>query len=445
MLKILILDDEESIRKTLKLHFSDKYQTETIATVSEFEEAYSRFNPDLLLLDLKLPDGSGLDLLQSLRNAGDTVATIMITGHSDMESPICAMRMGATDYIKKPLDIDEIEIAITRVQSQIIQQKSLRDIDSSNDLLQKGRIIGRSKEITNILKKIGTVSQGKVNVLITGESGTGKELVAQTIHLYSSPEEPFIAVNCSALSPHLIESELFGHEKGAFTHAIEKRIGRLELAKEGTLFLDEIGELPVDLQVKLLRVIQEQEFESVGGNKKIRFKARILSATNRNLQNMMKEGSFREDLYFRLCTEEIHIPPLRERIEDIPELVEYLVLKTNHKLHKKIQKIPENVLHELQSYSWPGNIRELENVLVRSALLSSSEVLVLPKNLFAAHVPKSQTKELLSLAQIEKKHILKVLRHTSGNISHACGILGISRPTLRKKINEYQIAIDRLK
>ena len=443
MLKILILDDEESIRKTLKLHFSEKYQVETIATINEFDKAYSRLNPDLLLLDLKLPDGSGLDLLQSLRNAGDTVPTIMITGHSDMESPICAMRMGATDYIKKPLDIDEIEISITRVQSHIIQQKSLRDISNPDNVFQKGRIIGHSKAITNILKKIGTVSQGKVNVLITGESGTGKELVAQTIHLYSSPKQPFVAVNCSALSPHLIESELFGHEKGAFTHAIGKRIGRLELAQEGTLFLDEIGELPVDLQVKLLRVIQEKEFERVGGNEKIHFKARILSATNKNLQNMIEEGSFREDLYFRLCTEEINIPPLRERSEDIPELTEYLVLKTNHKLHKRINKIPETVLKELQNYSWPGNIRELENVLVRSVLLSSGEVLILPNNLCSTSELDSQTDSLLSLAQVEKKHISKVLKHTNGNISHACGILGISRPTLRKKINEYQITTNK--
>lgn len=442
MLKILILDDEESIRKTLKLHFSEKYKVEAIATISEFEKTYSKFNPDLLLLDLKLPDGSGLDILQSLRNAGDTVAVIMITGHSDMESPICAMRMGATDYIKKPLDIEEIEVAITRVQSQIIQQKSLRDISCSDTLLQKGRIIGHSKAIIDILKKIGTVSQGKVNVLITGESGTGKELVAQTIHLYSSPQQPFIAVNCSALSPHLIESELFGHEKGAFTHAIAKRIGRLEMAKEGTLFLDEIGELPVDLQVKLLRVIQEQEFERVGGNQKIHFKARILSATNKNLHTMMQEGTFRKDLYFRLCTEEINIPPLRERMEDIPELVEYLVLKANHKLHKKINKIPEGVLEELQSYSWPGNIRELENVLVRSVLLSSSKVLILPSNLSGAPQTNRRVDSLLSLAQIEKEHISKVLRHTNGNISHASDILGISRPTLRKKIADYQITID---
>ncbi|WP_372365440.1 sigma-54-dependent transcriptional regulator [Candidatus Uabimicrobium sp. HlEnr_7] len=438
MLKILILDDEESIRKTLRLHFIEHHQVETVASINEFKDTYSKFNPDLLLLDLKLPDGNGLDLLQNLRNVGDTIPAIMITGHSDMESPICAMRMGAADYIKKPLDIEEIEVAITRVQSQIIQQKSLRDI-GSHSLFQKGRIVGHSKAITKVLKQIGTVSQGKVNVLITGESGTGKELVARTIHLYSSPKEPFIAVNCSALSPNLIESELFGHEKGAFTHAIGKRIGRLELSKNGTLFLDEIGELPTDLQVKLLRVIQEREFERVGGNEKIPFQARILSATNKNLQNMMKEGSFREDLYFRLCTEAIHLPLLCERIEDIPELVEYLILKINHELHKKIKKVPEKVIEELQHYSWPGNIRELENVLVRSALLSSNEVLILPHNLSSPSESEAKKEIFFSLAQVEKEHITKVLQRTNSNISQASIILGISRPTLRKKITEYKI------
>ena len=269
-----------------------------------------------------------------------------------------------------------------------------------------------------------------------------KELVAKTIHLYSSPEEPFVAVNCSALPPTLIESELFGHEKGAFTHALEKRIGRFELAKHGTLFLDEIGELSPELQVKLLRVIQERKFERVGGNKSISFNARIISATNKNLQELIKKNKFREDLFFRLCTQDINVPPLRSRMEDIPELVEHILQSTNRSLHKKITKISENALKKLGNYEWPGNVRELENILIRSSLLSSEGILELPHEPFFQYTFSEPSGEICSLAEMEKKHISNVLKQLKGNISQASKVLGISRPTLRKKISDYKIFLE---
>lgn len=442
-MKILIVDDDESIRKTLKLHFSEKYQVKTVGTAKEFLKTWPRYQANLLLIDLKLPDGNGMQLLKTIREKGDSTPAIMITGHSDMESPIQAMRIGATDYIQKPLDIDEIEIALTRVQTQILQHQSLHQLIQDDSHKQEGRIVGHSKAITEVLKQIGLVSQGQVNGHITGESGTGKELVAQTIHYYSTPSEPFIAVNCSALVPSLIESELFGHEKGSFTHAVHQHTGRLERAGTGTLFLDEIGELPLEHQVKLLRVLQEREFERVGGTSRLPFKARIISATNRDILHLVKEGNFREDLYFRLCPHTIHIPPLRERLKDIPELVEYILQKLNRELHKKINKIPESVFYSLQQYSWPGNIRELENVLMRSALLCSGEIFELAPHIIT---PSQETKEqeqneFCSLAEMEKRHIQKIMDHTKGNITQASSILGITRNTLRKKIQEYELKI----
>lgn len=437
-MKILIVDDDPGICKTLELHFSENHEVRTIGTVKAFWLTWPEYQANILLVDLKLPDGNGIEILKKIRAQDNTIPVIMITGHSDMESPIHAMRIGATDYIQKPLDIEEIEIALARVQSQILQNRYLHKV-SQESSLKEGRIVGHSKAITEVLKQIGLVSQGKVNVHITGESGTGKELVARTIHLYSNPNEPFVAVNCSALAPALIESELFGHEKGSFTHALQQHEGRLERSGAGTLFLDEIGELPLEHQVKLLRVIQEREFERVGGNKPIPFHARIISATNQNIAELLKKNLFREDLYFRLCTHTIHIPPLRDRIKDIPELVEYLIQKINRELHKKITKIPEIVLHSLQQYSWPGNIRELENVLMRSALLCAGEIFELaPQTLSGNATKEKQEKiELCSLSEVEKQHIQYVLNYTGWNISHASAILGISRITLRKKIQEY--------
>ena len=447
-MKILVIDDDQSICKTLELHFSDSHQVCSVHEVKEFKALYPNFRADLLLIDLKLPDGDGIDLLRELRQSGNNTPAIMITGHSDMESPIQAMRIGATDYIRKPLDIEEIEVALTRLQAQILQNRSLHLMTCAPDSFREERIIGHSKSIIEVLKQIGLMSQGKVNVLITGDSGTGKELVARNIHYYSYPEQPFVAVNCSALVPALIESELFGHEKGSFTHALERHVGRMERAKQGTLFLDEIGELSMDLQVKLLRVLQEHEFERVGGGKRIPFQARVISATNKDILALIKAGQFREDLYFRLCTHTIYVPSLQKRIEDIPELVEYLVYKFNRELHKKVSKIPEGVLQGLQEYSWPGNIRELENVIMRCVLFSNGEILSVPPNLLSSPQASSiqpaitEDAKFCTIAEIEKQHIRRVLQHMHGNISQTSTILGISRNTLRKKIKNYGIKME---
>jgi len=297
------------------------------------------------------------------------------------------------------------------------------------------------------------VAQTPASVLLEGETGTGKEMVAQAFHQESAPDEPFVAINCAAIVENLLESELFGHERGAFTGAAQRKIGKLEIAGKGTVFLDEIGEFPLELQAKLLRVLQEREFQRVGGLKTLSMQARIIAATNRDLEAMVRESAFREDLYFRLKVFVIRIPPLRERVEDIVPLTEYFVHLLNEEMGKRVSRIPKAHLEALKSYDWPGNVRELQNVLRRGMILSKGEILELNENWLekkdqprkaqseTAPGPEEET-VLQSLEEVERAHIMKVLKHTRGNYGEACKILGISRPTLRRKISEYNLLVE---
>ena len=312
-----------------------------------------------------------------------------------------------------------------------------------SESFKPNEIIGKSNAILQVLKDIARVAGTPVTVLIEGDTGTGKELVARTIHQQWAQDEPFVAINCAAVVSNLLESELFGHERGAFTGAVQRKPGKLEIAGNGTVFLDEVGELPLEIQAKFLRVLQEKQFQRVGGLKDIPFKARLLVATNRNLEVMVQAGGFREDLYFRLKVFVLHIPPLRERPEDIIPLAENFISRMNRELNRDVKRIPMEHIRTLKAYEWPGNVRELENVLRRAIILSQGDVLELDECWFqrsdAIPAPACALEEgeLKSLISMEKEHILKILRHTGGNYGEACNILGITRPTLRKKINDY--------
>ncbi len=446
MKKILIIDDDNSLARTLELYFRTKgYFVLVAPDAREGLNLWRENDPDLILLDVQLP---GLDGPQALTKAkeeelaGDVV---MITAFQDMEATLAAIQAGAVDYLYKPLDLGSLDVLLEKI---LIRRKERRKIKRLAhviaDSFKPNQIIGKSAATLDVLKDIARVAQTPVTVLIEGETGTGKELVARTIHQQSAPEEPFVAINCAAVVGSLLESELFGHEKGAFTGAHQRKPGKLEIAGSGTVFLDEIGELPLEIQAKFLRVLQEREFQRVGGIKDIPFNARLLAATNRDLGKMVARGTFREDLYFRLKVYVIRIPPLRERPEDIVLLAEYLVSSMNAEFNRNIKRIPLEYIEAMKSYEWPGNVRELENVLRRSMILSRGEILEMDTCLLRkGGAPSGQSagepedEGLRSLEDIEKEQILKTLRYTGGNFGEACKILGISRPTLRKKIGDY--------
>ncbi len=446
MARILVIDDDQAARRTLELFFQEAgHEVLSVGTATEGWKTWRESSPDVVLLDLMLPDGYGLDLLTEAGEQGLTGAVILITGHQDLDLTIKGMRSGAWDYIHKPLNIDELEQAVL---SALAHQSTAERPALVVDLLAEtnpDKLVGCSRALIDIHKKIGLTSRGQANVLITGESGTGKELVARAIHRYSTPLEPFLAVNCSAFVPTLLESELFGHEKGAFTGADRSKPGRFELAGGGTLFLDEIGDLAPALQVKLLRVLQERVYERVGGNQPQEFRARVIAATNRHLDTLVSEGGFREDLLFRLKVIEIDLPPLRERPEDISPLTEHLLLKINRELKREVTDVGPHVLQRLQNYDWPGNVRELENRLTAAVMLSSGKSLEieLPVDTGATGQVAPATGKVgwqRSLVDVEKEHIARVLTACGWNFGKTCEVLGITRPTLRRKIEEYSLA-----
>ncbi len=444
MMKILVVDDEQPIRETLEMFLREKgYEVVTSEEGGKGLEAVQRERPDIVILDIRLPGMNGLEVLHRIMEEGEGIPVIMITAYHDMETTIQAMKLGAYEYIHKPIDVDELEIAIDKVVSNRNLNTRLENliVEISQDY-KVNNIVGRTKAMREIFKIVGLVSESKTTVLIQGESGTGKELIAKAIH-YNSPSrrEPFLPINCSALVETLLESELFGHEKGAFTGATHLKRGKIELAQNGTIFLDEIGEISPNLQVKLLRFLQEKEFERVGGEEILRSSARVIAATNRDLSHLVEERKFREDLYFRLKVVEIYVPPLRERKADIPLLVDHLLNKINRELHKKVTKIPKEVMEGLVHYSWPGNIRELENLLTRAIVLSKGNIL-LPESFPELFSPKGNLKELTvikPLEQIEMEHVVKALDFAHWDKGNACKLLGISRPTLRKKIQKYNL------
>lgn len=447
--KILIIDDEQSLLESLEMFLSEKgYDVCCALSAAEGVKKNESFAPDIVILDIRLPDKNGLDVLQELRQRHNEKNIIIITAFHDMETTITAMKLGACEYIPKPIDIEELEKAIDRALKvgSLKRGADAISLDPSS-MYEKGKIIGKSKAMKEIFKSIGLLSENTVTVLIEGETGTGKELIARAIH-YHSPhkDQPLLAINCSAIVGTLLESELFGHEKGSFTGAIASKKGKFELAGDGTIFLDEVSEIPFELQAKLLRFLQEKEFEHVGGEKNLKSNARVIAATNRDLKEMVKNGGFREDLYYRLSVATINVPPLRERKSDIPLLIEYIIRKINAELHRSIKKVEEKAIHRLMSYNWPGNVRELENILTRAAITTQGEVVLdeFISPLLGWEEIASEEKNaarIMSLQEIEKTHILRVLSHAHWHLGNSCKLLGISRPTLRQKLKEYGISI----
>jgi len=414
-------------------------------------EILEKVHPDLIISDIKLPGMSGIELLNKVKILDGNLPFIVITAYEDTSSTIEAIQQGAYDYIEKPLEIERLKIVIKRAieGKRISEHLSVTISKDSDEYKLENSLIGKTHLMKEVLKKIGRVSTNRVSVLIQGESGTGKELITKVIH-YSgiTKTEPFIAVNCTSLSETLLESELFGHVKGSFTGAIKDKKGKFELAGEGTIFLDEISEISPNLQVKLLRVLQEKEFEKVGGEVTLPMRARIVTATNRNLHKYVDEGRFREDLYYRLKVFTIEAPPLREHREDIPNLVIHLLKKINKELHKDVRKVPIEVMEMLQNYEWIGNVRELENTLLQAVVLTEGDVLKAENILLRKTEPKKnkfKPKENLPLDEIVKNHIELVLDHVSWNKTKACNILKISKPTLDKKIKELNLKIPEIK
>ena len=444
MKSILIIDDDPLIRKTLSSHLSR--QNFEVHLAEEGEEGlaeYAECVPDLVILDIRLPDMDGLEVLRKIRDRNKNACVVIMTAYDDMKTTVEAIKSGAYEYLVKPLDFVELDLTVEKAfQMQNLEDKLTYLVEEKQKEYTIDNIIGRSAQMREVFKLIGSVADTRTNILIRGESGTGKELVAKAIH-YNSPysHEPFIVINCSAISDTLLESELFGHVKGAFTDAVCETKGKFEIAGKGTLFLDEIGDISVNLQSKLLRVIESRDFMKVGGERVLKTEARIIAATNKDLELQVEKGHFREDLYYRLKVVEIVLPALRERSEDIPELVAYLLEKINRELRKNVGKVPPPVMKLLKNLPWPGNVRELENALTRAVILAKGDVIQEHNLPIQPGKEKIPPRELVAMKEVEKDHIQHVLRSTGGNKTQASKILQISRPTLDKKIKEYGLEI----
>ena len=447
--RILIVDDDRSIRELLPMHLEERgFGVLSAATGAEGFQLASESSPSAIVLDMRLPDASGIDLIPELKKRASEAPVLMITAHHDMATTILAMKAGAFDYIHKPIDIQAFDVALDRALEVRRLSKGTDYLSvEANRAFKMDDIVGASPAMQQLFKDVGRVASSRATVLIQGESGTGKELIARVIHSYSAAQKPFIAINCSAIVDTLLESELFGHEKGAFTGAAQAKLGKFELAEDGSIFLDEIGELSQNLQAKLLRALQEREVERVGGVRRIPIKARILAATNRDLADEVKAGRFREDLYQRLKVVTLRLPALRERPDDIPFLVEHLLVKINQRLHKNLRRVPREVIEKLQRRGWPGNVRELENVLTRAAVLSQGDMLLeehlLEQKQSARPLPApapsapARDERVPTLDEVERNHVVRVWTLTSGHKGKTCQILGISRPTLERKLRKY--------
>ncbi len=441
--RVLVIDDEPSIRESLEMFLTEKgLCVATAATGNEGLKLWRTYEPKVIILDIRLPDSSGLDILREITSGDTDVKVIMITAHHDMESTIEAMRRGAYDYIHKPLDVDELDHAVAMAQHIAAASESNAPLvyeDRGPD--PQHYIVGKTPSMRSIFKTIGLLSRNRATVLIEGETGTGKDLIARVIHESSGlKDQPYVTVDCTTLVDTLLESELFGHERGAFTGAVESKKGRLELAGQGTIFFDEVGDLPTSLQAKLLRFLEYREFTRVGGTKTYRSQARIIAATNRNLVELTQQGRFREDLLFRLKVINLQVPPLRERIEDLDEMVQVFLADINRELQTKVTRVESEAMMCLKSYTWPGNVRELKNVLTKAVMESRGSVLLaeaVKGSLTEVHKEMPPIKGLRTLDEVEREHILKSMSLASGNLSEAARALGLSRPTLRKRLKSY--------
>lgn len=445
--RIQLIEDDIALAKIMAMHFEDLGHEVCHATsLNKARKLIQEKEPDLVLLDQGLPDGKGIEFLAELVEADCSATIIMITAEHDLELAIKAIRIGAYDFIHKPVKTDELDHIVQRALENQRLSRQVKVLSSFAEIEERQpRLLGHSQAMLDVGKEIALVAASQARVLITGESGTGKELVARAIHHHSQKPGPFLAINCAAMVSDLLESELFGHEKGAFTGATNRKPGKFELAIDGTLFLDEIGELALPLQAKLLRVLQEGTFERVGGTQLLHSNARIVAATNRDLATEILQDRFREDLFYRLNTMEIHLPPLRERREDVPMLVEGLLEKICRSEGRAPMHVTPEAMAILKSSSWQGNIRELENVLSQAVLRARSNIIdesqIYCADQLSHGVRHEPSRQPLLLAEIEAQHIQFTLDYVEGHKGKACELLGISRPALDRKIEKYGITL----
>jgi len=452
MRSILIVDDEIGARESLRMVLKNDYEVFLARNAEEAFLQVKEHSPEVILLDIILPDLDGLKVLEEIKRRDPDGIVIMITATKTVKTAVEAMRLGAYDYVTKPFDIDELRLTVSRALSTRALEKEVkhlrREIDRNFGF---DNLIGKSKVMNEIYKVIKQIADSKSTVLIMGESGTGKELVSRAIHYNGNRRNsPFVTINCAAIPDTLIESELFGYEKGAFTNAIEKKLGRFEVAHEGTLFLDEIGELSLMTQAKILRFLEEREFTRVGGAKTIKVDVRLIAATNKDLNQLIKKGGFREDLFYRINVVPIVLPPLRERKEDIPLLVDHFVKKYSEENQKAVKGIDKEALEMIMHFDWPGNVRELENLIERVialttndtiqpvelpfSLINTSKVNGLKESILSGKVPFLKAEE-----DFEKEVILDALKKTNYVQSHAAEVLGISRRILKYKMDKLGI------
>ncbi|HEX2962687.1 MAG: sigma-54-dependent transcriptional regulator [Bacteroidota bacterium] len=439
--RILIVDDEKIVRESLLHWFEEEgYEVDTAEDAEAALRTIDKGKYELMLVDMKMPGMSGLELLDKVKEIDKDTIFILITAFASVPTAIKALKNGAYDYITKPIDPDELAHIVEKaIHQRALRQENEQLKDNIDEIIKPDNLIGESRQMIKIFDLINTVAQTDTTVMIRGESGTGKELVAKAIHINSKRKYfPIVTVNCGALAETLLESELFGHEKGAFTGAHYKRKGKFEMADGGTIFLDEIGTVSPKMQIELLRVIETKQFTRVGGNENIKSDFRVIAATNEPLENLLKEGKFREDLYYRLNVFTIFLPPLRERRDDIPVLAYYFMNKFNGAMNKNIKNISNEAMDFLVNYSWPGNVRELENAIERALVVGRGDSIKIEDLPF--HVtPNNRIDDDgdKSLESMEKRHIMNVLEMNNWNISKSAEALQIDRVTLYNKINKY--------
>ncbi|OEU81990.1 MAG: Fis family transcriptional regulator [Desulfobacterales bacterium S5133MH4] len=454
MAEILVIDDDRGMREFLEIMLTQEgYGVVCAKDGKQGLELCKKHEFDLVITDLKMPRVDGIDFLKGVKDISPETMVILITAYASGETAVTAMQEGAYDYVEKNFDIDDLKTVVRdALDKKGIKRDDVLFIKGVKDAVCFGKLIGKSKEMLKVYSLIKKVADTKANVLVLGESGTGKELVAQAIH-DNSPrrDKPFVVINCGGIPEQLLESELFGYMKGSFTGAYSDKPGLFEIAREGTIFLDEIGELPTLLQVKLLRVIQEKAFRRIGGSKDITVDVRIIAATNQDLERKVKDGSFREDLYYRLNVIPVHIPPLRKRKEDIPILTQHFIEKHSLEFGKEIKRISSYAMELLMGYRFPGNVRELENIIERSIALETSNI-VLPENLVLSETEKFHTEKIVDIdlpeegislneemAKIERNLILKALEKANGSKSKAAELLHVSLDSLRYRLEKLDI------
>jgi two-component system response regulator AtoC len=447
---VLAVDDEPGVLEAYKVILEDTCEVRSALDGAAALKLLSREDIHLVLLDLRLPDMEGLEVLLRIKEMDEHIGVIVVTAIGDVKTAVRAMQAGASEYLVKPFDIESLQAGVSRtLERQALLKEVLYLRSEVEEYHAFVDIVGRDEHMLEIFDLIGRVADSDATVLITGESGTGKELIARAIHQQSHrAQRPFVAVNCTAIPEQLIESELFGHERGAFTGAVQRRIGKFELAHTGTLFLDEIGSMRLDMQTKLLRALQEREIERVGGERTIKVDVRIVAATNADLRELVKEKAFRDDLYYRLNVIPVYVPPLRARREDIPLLVRYFLDKYNRQFNRHLRGFSLAAMEALQAYDWPGNVRELENIVERLVVISKHDTVQLrelPLDLQSSHTPlieqlDEQGYDLRkAVQQFEREYIRRVLEKTHWNQTAAARMLGIHRNTLLGKIEQLDL------